>query len=446
MQNIDFRKRDGNPIVRHRKWKFRRKIFMYWGFLLIFISTIIIVKSRSKFADTPEKEIILLNKDPGTESLPAKVLQKNIAKNLHKLTVQDKYRITDCDDTPGKVASTGMPLVPDIMGYFSERALTGSAFFLTETHSWPFLVGIHNKTQYSEMLPIFLVMRGEASGFHKSSMTQSLKSFIRLHEKSLFVTVDEYAYFPPSTDQANVKTSALMPLCHRKHYPTGYVGPFIPGFRFGGAWKLLEKITGSAGNLVFIMYSNSTSPRAEFFKRNPQENKSIDFNRDISPAQFLKTYIEETNEVESKSHRIKGIIDIEGNFEKGPPLWDLLSYIKTRVMNNKNKFYYSAVRIEKADAYPVQVVMVKALGLKGIESADGTVTFTNNTGNVIVEFILNSYEPHYANVNVDLRNSASFSQIPETGKITWQEVNHFTMPSWVFSRLKGKYTKLISYQ
>ena len=63
------------------------------------------------------------------------------------------------------------------------------------------------------------------------------------------------------------RRKSVMPICHRSYHKNGYLGTEIPGFREGGANRLLRRVLPAQGSVVIVSYSNGTSPRGEFIPR-----------------------------------------------------------------------------------------------------------------------------------------------------------------------------------
>jgi hypothetical protein len=197
--------------------------------------------------------------------------------------------------------------------------------------------------------------------------------------------------------------------------------------------RLLKRALPAPNPIVIMSYSNSTTPRGELLSRNLMNDEKLDYKHFGDPKQFLADYIAKTSLDGAVYGAIKGFIDIEGNYEYNKSLWDLLAYIKTEIDNNPNKFYYSAMRIEKFDAYPVQTTMIRALELKGVEDENGIIRFTNPAGNVVIDMVTNHFQPYYSGVGGDVRKNTNMKVYP--GNVRRTRSDHYMLGPFIHRRL-----------
>jgi hypothetical protein len=417
--------------------------------LLIFFATLSINLFSCNYLRNGLAQNIVMQKSPMNpktailESMyvpePKEVqLTKKKMQSLQEISIQDKNRIMDCHPDRFVTDPVDISFAFPYFNYFQKSERYQFKHFLTEQNKWPFLVSYANIDSYKPGEPVFIGMRGDAAGFHKTDATSALFHFGNYFNSSLYLFIDEYRYLGKTGD---ISKSIVVPLCHKRHYPDGYVGPDIPAFQNGGNWKLLNKLTPSQ-NFIFVSYSNGSIPRNKFLERENAVGYSPNFNHISNPSKFLDEYIANTNLSSDRSHDIRGLIDFEGNYLMGKPVWDLLAFIKENIEPNPNKFYYAVERIAKDDGYPVHVLMVNALGLHGVEDKNGVVIYKNKRKNVMIEIITNPTQPFYSGKDLDLRKSTNMSTYD--GKIErLGELNHFNVSTWASKRLTAKYKNFI---
>ena len=372
----------------------------------------------------------------------AAAVKPPITTPFKRVSPADKDRIADC------VENTALPMQLKFssqrINFFAPSGESGLSFYLTEENNWPFMVGLYKVGQYQIGNDYFIGLRGEASGWHKSAANEAVLSLTDALPGSALILLDEYSYLPK---KGKSTLPSLMPICHRSYHKSGYLGTETPGFQKGGATKLLRRALALAENsaektgkmrsemptppeVVFVSYSNATSPRGEFIPREPRPGYNPDYKKFGDPAKFLRDHILETRFVDGVYGNIRGFIDIEGNFEYTKSFWDLLAYIKVEIETRpETKFFYSIARVEKFDAYPGQLTMINALGLTGVEGSDGIIRFRNKKGNVIIDIVTNPYQPYYWNVGKDIR-TATKMQPYKGNDIKRQRLSHFNLPAF----------------
>ncbi|MBV6493385.1 MAG: hypothetical protein LDLANPLL_01401 [Turneriella sp.] len=347
----------------------------------------------------------------------------------HPITQKDKARFQDCSEyspatRPWRSATPYFDLFNDALN--DERK-----FYITEESGYPFVIGYHDLKRITPNTTWIVALRGESSGFHSTPVAKGVRALLEDLPGAAMITIDEYKYKYSKNPLPEPKP--LHPICHRTNYPEGRIFTETPGLLNGGGVRLLKKILPKANPVIFISYSNSTTPRGEFLTRRLLTQEKLDYRQTKDPKAFLDKYILQTGFDDRVYAGIKGFIDIEGNYEYNKALWDLLAYIKLEVEHDPNKFYYSAMRIEKVDAYPVQTTMIRALGLKGVEDENGIIRFTNASGNVIIDMVTNHYEPYYLGNGGDIRKNTPVVVYP--GKVKRTVSNHFMLAPFVHKRL-----------
>lgn len=412
--------------------------------IVIFLFTFAFCKETltlSKKEIVPKKPMdsknIILESMYVPEPLEAQLTKKKVDKLL-EISIQDKPRIMDCH--PDRLVTDPIDLHFGFsyFNYFQKSDSYQFKHFLTEQNHWPFLISYANLSSYKGGEPVFVSMRGDGAGFHKTDATSASFHFANYFQSSLYLFIDEYRFLNKASSLEN---GMIMSLCHKRQYPDGYIGPDTPGFNNGGNWKLLNKLTSSQ-NFIFVSYSNGTIPRNKFLERENRSGYNPNLLQIKDPANFLDEYISNTKLVSNRSYEIKGLIDFEGNYLFGKNIWDLLAFIKETIEPNPNKFYYAVERIAKDDGYPVHVLMVNALGLQGFEDKNGVVVYKNKRKNILIEIITNPHEPYYSGKNLDLRQSTKMNTFD--GKVErLNELNHFNISTWASKRLTTKYKNFI---
>lgn len=345
------------------------------------------------------------------------------------ITAADKPRFYNCAEySPATGAWRSETAHFDL---FNEKLNDKRRFYLAEEGGWPFVVGYHHLDRIRPDTTWLVALRGESSGFHCSSVTKPLLKMADELPGAAMITIDEYKYKYSKKPVSGPR--ALHPICHRTYYPEGKIHTEIPAFRDGGGIRLLKRALPAANSIILVGYSNSTTPRGELISRNLLTDEKIDYKHFGDPRKFLDDYILKTGFNDQVYGSIKGFIDIEGNYEYNKSFWDLLAYIKLEVDGKANKFYYSAMRIEKFDAYPVQTTMIRALGLKGVEDENGIIRFSNPAGNVIIDMVTNHFQPYYSGVGGDVRKNTNMTVYPGTVKRT--RSNHYMLGPFVHKRL-----------
>lgn len=303
-------------------------------------------------------------------------------------------------------------------------------FYLAEESGWPFVVGYHGRARMLPGRTVLVGLRGEASGFHKSSATGAFLRLYRDLPAAALVTVDEFRYF----EKAKSGIKSLAPICHRGRYPERYINTESPGFENDGGKRLLWRLTAHHNPVIIVSYSNATTPRNQLFERKIKNGTKWDFKHIKDYRQFFDEYLLNTSFPEGVYAHIRGFIDMEGNYEINKPFWDMLAYIRLEVERDPTKFFYSAARIDKFDAYAGHIAMIRALDLSGVEDAEGVIRYTNKQQNVVLDLVTNPYVPHYIGSSGDIRKLTKM-QVSGAPQITRQRATHFKMGDWTIERV-----------
>jgi hypothetical protein len=345
------------------------------------------------------------------------------------ITQADKSRFYDCAEY--SPATGGWRSETPDFDVFNTKLNDKRKFYLTDENGYPFVVGYHNLDRVKPDTTWIVALRGESSGFHRSSVTKSVLKMMEDLPGAAMISIDEYKYKYQKNPPA--ENRPLHPICHRTYYPERRIHTESPGFENGGGIRVLKRVLPAPNPIVIMSYSNSTTPRGELLERTLRSDEKLDYKHFGDPKQFLADYILKTNFNDAVYGGIKGFIDIEGNYEYNKSFWDLLAYIKLEVDRDPNKFYYSAMRIEKFDAYPVQTTMIRALELKGVEDSEGIIRFSNPAGNVVIDMVTNHFQPYYSGVGGDIRKNTNMTTFP--GTVHRTRSNHYMLGPLIHKRL-----------
>jgi hypothetical protein len=333
----------------------------------------------------------------------------NFEASTLSVTPEVASRISDCTYSPPVPDPVPMKIAYKDFDYQHPGQESFFQFGLMDVNSWPVLLGLHFPEQKKEEQTVVLALRGDKSGFHKSSFTSSLMDYVKKNKSDNYVLfLEELLY---NDAEKNISSSPLMALCHYRSYPMyGRIGAGWPAMEGGRNWKLLEKIFPENPMYEIIAYSNGTYPRFEFIRRSVIKGFSEMYHNPDreSASSFLERYIQTTNISDRRTLQIKGIIDIEGNYSSGKPIWDLAAFLKETIEPDYAKYYYSIVRVNEFNAYQNNVLLIQALELKGQEDENGIIRYSNENGNIIFDVVTNIGEPHYFAHQVDLTEKTDF--------------------------------------
>ncbi|MDX1959129.1 MAG: hypothetical protein SFU98_11190 [Leptospiraceae bacterium] len=389
--------------------------------------------------------VLVLNCNTNKEQTNSIAIQNNsdfkskFNQNTVPIKLEDQKRFHDCIEYG---APTPIPFYVQHkeFDYFNSTRPKFMDYGLVEIKNWPILVSYYKENDLpTEKQKVILAFRGDTSGFHKSISTQPFLGYIRKHSKNkMLFFLDEFMYL--NDKDKDIKKDRIQALCHTKTLWMGYIGREWPPLQQSGNWELIDKFFPKEQKFILFTYSNGSVPRSEFVHRTNQNGYAPNFKEGFeNPEKFLVEYLEKTKLTNERSKNIDGFFDIEGNFNREKPMWDTLAFLKEVVDKDSKKFFYSNARVDKPDAFPGQVLMIRALGLKGIEDEYGVIRYKNELGNIIIDIITTSYPPHYVNVGFDLRVATKFQKASD--KVSRKSLDHFSMVAGVvrvFEEIKWK--------
>lgn len=362
------------------------------------------MKKKSLFACT----IILISltdcKPPAKTD--TRTTLERFQQNVIKIDESFKGRLHDCISAGFSTSPVPFEARHPEFDYLGKKVLPNMYSGFTNEDNWPILFSLLVPEKGTQPQRIFMTFRGDTLGYHKSFITRPYLEFMkndRPDDAMLFL--DEYNYVKNKTD---ITKDHIMTFCHHRTFWFGNCRYNYPGVENGRGWKALEKLAAPDDKLILVSYSNGTWPRMEFIARELKPGFNPDYRQVKNFAEFLDLYITSSADTYARAEQIEGFIDFEGNYINRKPLWDILAFIRTKIENNPRRFYYSVTRVDKPDAFPVQVKMIKALGLKGKEEGNGIVRYKNTAGNVIIDIITNPYRPYYYNNGADLKTDTVF--------------------------------------
>jgi hypothetical protein len=219
-----------------------------------------------------------------------------------------------------------------------------------------------------------------------------------------------------------LKFFPVMSLCHNRSYWFGRVGPEWPLIE-EHAWPLIEELFPFDVNFEFIAYSNGTVSRNAFLRREATHEIQPYKSAGLSPKQYLDYYVSYHSAPPVQSQRIKNLIDIEGNFRISDDLFDLIAFIREQIMPDATRSYYSIVRVDKPDAFPVNALMIRALELEGCRNGRRCAALYEHAGNVVMEVLGRNSRQPYGQGSNDLLKLTKVERF--AGTIKRKAVSHF---------------------
>lgn len=343
------------------------------------------------------------------------------------------YRVGDCqshpptsDPVPLKVSSADFNFTSKYKGKYL-------SFGLMENNGWPILLGYKHPQKIEQKHRTVLAFRGDRSGFHRTAFTQPLVEFSKnQRQEASILLMEELLY---ATEERDLLSSPLMVLCHYRDYPNyGRIGAQWPAMEGGENWKILDRLFPDIQNEIeLVSYSNGNLLRSEFIKRDVKRGKKfLYFNpQKETPTEFIKAYREHTQLSNKKSKNVRGLIDFEGHYFNGKPVWDLAAFLLDEVEPSSGKYYYAINRIEEDKVFQNTVFLIQALDLEGIEEDSGIIRYFNKKGNIIFDVVTSVKAPHYSYYGIDLREKTKFQKAVNPNRT---QVNHGTIVETGFSR------------
>ncbi len=387
--------------------------------------------------EPPIPETPTVFKNPPTKSTPKINPIQKFEEIIIPIDNSNQQRISDCQSSPPIPDPVPMKIQVKDFNFQTRSNTNYLNFGLVENNGWPILLGYHLPKKIEKKNHVIVTIRGDKGGFHRSAITHPVVEFSRTkREDASLVFLEELLY---ADDSRNLSNSSLMLLCHYREYPGyGKIGAGWPALEGGENWKIISKLFPDTENTYeIIAYSNGIYPRSEFIKRDFKKGaKYMYFNpAQDEPTDFLQRYIEATKLTNKKSTKIKGMIDFEGQYFDGKPIWDLAAFLVEEIEPDDEKYYYSIVRIEENNAYQNTVKIIQAMDLKGKEDQVGIIRYQNKKGNIVFDIITSVRSPHYSYHNVDLREKTNFQ--PAKNPVRTQ-AHHGSIVEIGFSRLNSR--------
>jgi len=385
----------------------------------------------NKSLQASSKDLKILSKKKYTKQSPTKFFEQEI---FIRETFYD--RIGDCQEYPPIPDPVPLIITSKSFNFLSKSSYL--SFGLLEHNGWPILIGYKFPKKIEKKHRIILAFRGDRSGFHRTSFTDPLLEYYKTQreEEASILFLEALIY---STEERDLLSSPLMVLCHYREYPHyGRIGAQWAAMEGGANWEILERLFPITElEYEIISYSNGNLPRSEFIKRNAKKNhKFISFNPEKeTPSEFIQKYRESTELANKKSKNIKGLIDFEGHYFAGKPVWDLAAFLLDEVESDTTKYYYSINRIEEDKVHQNTVFLIQALELEGIEEENGVIRYTNKNGNIVFDVVTSTKPSYYSSYGVDLKETTKFQPSKAPNRIL---VNHGTVVELGFSRFEFK--------
>ncbi|MFZ5628878.1 MAG: hypothetical protein ACOY5B_07090 [Spirochaetota bacterium] len=363
-------------------------------------------------------------------SLTEEKFRAHLVQRFAPVGEQHAGRIFDCIDESQSAAPVRLKITNKTFNYFEPAA--GFAHFLGEFKGWPLMVSFAHTTAETRRRTVVIPFRGDTFGYHKSFLTPAIIDYAARDARKFLVFPGEFIYVkkPPASADHGAPLP-VMSLCHNRSYWFGRVGPEWP-LMDEHAWPLLAELFPFDVDYEFIAYSNGTVSRNAFLRREPTQEITPYKTAGLSPKDYLDYYIRNHSAPPAAAKAIRSLIDIEGNFRISNDLFDLMAFIRDEIMPDKERSYYSIVRVDKPDAFPVNALMIRALGLQAIETSDGILRYTNAHGNVIMEVLgRNGREPYGSGAN-DLLKTTPVERY--RGTVRRKAVSHFGIIDFALKR------------
>ncbi|GAB4433419.1 MAG: hypothetical protein OHK0011_16480 [Turneriella sp.] len=354
----------------------------------------------------------------------------HLAQRFVPVSEQHVGKIFDCIDESQSATPVRLKITHKTFDYFEPTG--GFAHFLGEFEGWPLMVSFAHTTAETRRRTVVIPFRGDTSGYHKSFLTPAVLDYAARDARKFLVFPGEFIYVkkPPASPERSAPLP-VMSLCHNRSYWFGRVGPEWPLIE-EHAWQLLAELFPFDVDYEFIAYSNGTVSRNAFLRREPTQEITPYKTAGLSPKEYLDYYVKYHSAPPAAAKAIRSLIDIEGNFRISNDLFDLIAFIRDEIMPHKERSYYSIVRVDKPDAFPVNALMIRALGLQAIETGAGILRYTNSHGNVIMEVLgRNGREPYGSGAN-NLLKTTPVKRYP--GAVRRKAVSHFGIIEFALQR------------
>jgi hypothetical protein len=346
----------------------------------------------------------------------------------------DKTRWFDCPDN-SNINNMGDPMVfrNQEFNYFSENKYPHLQSGLIEHKNFPVLLSLYGpvKPEPSEKR-VIVTFRGDTSGYHKSMLSKPyLKYMSNSRKRDMMFLFDELIYRDGYRD---LKTANLIYICHSRKYLKTMMGANWDAVTEGGAWDITNQFFDPYQKLELFSYSNGTLPKNEFISRKLDINYEPQYFKIKDYVKFLQEYIQSSKLIYNQSKNIYGILDIEGNYFAGKPLWDTLSFVKEVIEPDPERYFFAIVSVTEENAYQNHVRMIQALELSGEEEITGIIRYKNKSGNVVIDIITNHKPPYYEGFYFNLERMTKFKKHPAPRRI---KIGHLQLIPYAMKRFQA---------
>ncbi len=366
----------------------------------------------------------LLAATPSLFALPNLTVDKFsqlLQKTFVPIGEEHRGKIYDCIDESQSAAPVPLKLRNATFNYFAPTE--NFQHFFGAYSGWPLVVSFAASERDAKRRTVVVPFRGDTFGYHKSFLTPAIIEYTAADPQKFLVFPGEFVYVKkPAAVTGPTAIQPVMSLCHNRSYWFGRVGPEWP-LASEHSWALLGDLFPFDVDFEFIAYSNGTVSRNAFLRRDATHETEPYRNTALDPKQYLDYYIEYHSSPPTASRKISRLIDIEGNFRISDDLWDLIAFIRDEIMPDPGRSYYSIVRVDKPDAFPVNAIMIRALGLEAIETDEGVLRYRSARGNVTMEVLGRSGPAPYGSGANDLLRLTKVSRF--AGKVKRRNVSHF---------------------
>ncbi len=358
------------------------------------------------------------------QALPALTeakFQAHIAQKFTAVGESLSDKVFDCIDESQSARPIRLKIRNTTFDYFNPA--DNFVHYLGDFEGWPLMVSWAATAPDAVKRTVVLPFRGDTFGYHKSFLTPAIIDYAAKDPQKLLVFPGEFIYVkkPPAVRE-DESPLPVMSLCHNRPYWFGRVGPEWPLVELH-AWSLVQNLFPFEVGFELIAYSNGTVSRNAFLRREATHEIESYKSAGLSPKDYLDYYVKYHSPPPAGTKQIKNLIDIEGNFRVSDDLFDLIAYIRDEIMPDQNRSYYSIVRVDKPDAFPVNALMIRALELTAVETAGGVLRYSNERGNVVMEVLgRNGREPYGSGANNLLKTTTVRRY---EGQVRRKAISHF---------------------
>lgn len=314
-------------------------------------------------------------------------IKNNFQSEVSILKPEDKHSLIDCSDESRIYGSEPLKTY-DFMEMFHAKLDPLNGFMYS--NGYPLFVYTAGLDKLNETSTLFIGLRGDTAGVHRSLLTPKLHLLHREHESSILLMPGSYA---------KIGDNLFQSVCHRRNYRNvGYIGSKWPAL-IDKSWEVYSRLLGNHAKAFIFSYSNGGVARDELLRVTGEVQIN---NVDISNAfDFSRQYAYSTTFVSPKVDYISGLVDIETNYSRRAELWNLTKFLIQFVHTNPKKLYYAATSLESPTTFN-HIYIINALNMIGMELDSGVVRYQNSTRNIIIDIItIPKHDPYsYRNVNL----------------------------------------------